>query len=68
VASVIFVTTDPDWRRRGIARAMTAIALRAAEHAGAHQAGLDASRAGKALYLTVGFEAATPITRFRSSA
>jgi hypothetical protein len=47
---------------------MTAIALRAAEHAGAHQAGLDASRAGKALYLTVGFEAATPITRFRSSA
>jgi GNAT superfamily N-acetyltransferase len=66
-ATVIFVNTDPDWRRRGIARAMTAIALRAAEHAGAHQAGLDASRAGEALYLTLGFESATPITRFRSS-
>ena len=38
-ASVIFVNTDPGWRRRGIARAMTAIALRAAEHAGAREAG-----------------------------
>lgn len=66
-ASVIFVNTDPAWRRRGIARAMTAIALCAAEHTGARQAGLDASNAGRALYLTLGFEAATPVTRFRSS-
>lgn len=67
-ASVIFVNTDPDWRRRGIARAMTAIALRAAEHAGAQHAGLDASNAGTELYLSLGFEAATPVSRFRRSA
>lgn len=67
-ASVMFVNTDPDWRRRGVARAMTAIALRAAAEAGARQAGLDASDAGKALYLTLGFETATSIRRFRPSA
>jgi GNAT superfamily N-acetyltransferase len=66
-ASVIFVNTDPDWRRRGIARAMTAIALRGAQDAGARHAGLDASSAGKELYLSLGFEAATPLTRFRRS-
>ena len=67
VATVIFVNTDPGWRRRGIAQAMTAIALRAAEQTGARQAGLDASDAGRALYLALGFEAATPVKRFRSS-
>ena len=64
-ASVIFVNTDPDWRRRGIARAMTAIALRAAQQAGARSAGIDASDAGRELYLRLGFENATAITRFR---
>lgn len=67
-ASVIFVNTDPDWRRRGIARAMTAIALRSAHQAGAQLAGLDASSAGQQLYLNLGFEPATPVTRFRRSA
>jgi GNAT superfamily N-acetyltransferase len=66
-ASVIFVNTDPGWRRRGIARAMTAIALRAAGHAGAQQAGLDASNTGTELYLSLGFEAVAPISRFRPS-
>jgi GNAT superfamily N-acetyltransferase len=66
-ASVIFVNTDPDWRRRGIARAMSAIALRAAQDAGARHAGLDASKAGRELYLSLGFEAATPVARFRLS-
>jgi ribosomal protein S18 acetylase RimI-like enzyme len=66
-ASVIFVNTDPDWRRRGIARAMTAIALRAAQQAGARHAGIDASDAGRELYRRLGFENATAITRFRSS-
>jgi len=67
-ASVIFVNTDPHWRRRGIARAMTAIALCSARQAGARHAGLDASSAGSELYHRLGFEAATPVTRFRSSA
>ena len=66
-ASVIFVNTDPHWRRRGIARAMTAVALRAARQAGARSAGIDASDAGRELYLRLGFENATVITRFRSS-
>ena len=46
---------------------MTAIALRAAQQAGARSAGIDASDAGRALYLRLGFENATAITRFRSS-
>jgi GNAT superfamily N-acetyltransferase len=66
-ASVIFVNTDREWRRRGVARAMTATALRSAREAGARDAGLDASDAGRELYLRLGFEAATPTTRFRSS-
>jgi len=66
-ASVIFVNTDPDWRRRGIARAMTAIALRAARQAGARSAAIDASGAGRELYLRLGFEDAAALTRFRQS-
>jgi ribosomal protein S18 acetylase RimI-like enzyme len=64
-ASVIFVNTDPAWRRRGVARTMTAIALEAAEQSGARRAGLDASDASKELYQSLGFQVATPITRFR---
>ncbi len=66
-ASVVFVNTDPAWRRRGIAHAMTAIALRAARQAGARSAGIDASPAGRELYLRLGFENATAIRRFRPS-
>ncbi|HEY1716555.1 MAG TPA: GNAT family N-acetyltransferase [Solirubrobacteraceae bacterium] len=66
-ASVIFVNTDPDWRRRGIARAMTATALDGARQAGARSAGIDASEAGRELYLRLGFEDAAVITRFRLS-
>lgn len=67
-ASVIFVNTDPGWRRRGIALAMTATALRSAQLSGARDAGLDASDAGTELYLRLGFEAATPTTRFHPAA
>jgi GNAT superfamily N-acetyltransferase len=64
-ATVIFVNTDPDWRRRGIAQSMAAEALRTAEQSGARLAGLDASEAGKRIYLRLGFKAVTSTTRFR---
>ncbi len=63
-ASVMFVNTDPDWRRRGIGRAMTAAALRAARGCGALRAGLDASKAGTSIYVRIGFERVSPTTRF----
>ena len=65
-ATVIFVNTDPDWRRRGIAQSMTATTLRMAERSGARQAGLDASEAGMRIYLRLGFSPVTPTKRFRA--
>jgi GNAT superfamily N-acetyltransferase len=63
-ATVFFVNTDPDWQRRGIGRAMTAAALRAARALGASRACLDASAAGARIYLSLGFEDAGPWTQF----
>lgn len=63
-ASVLFVNTDPSWRGRGIARAMTAAALRAAQLCGAQRASLVATELGVRLYVSLGFEAAGPMTRF----
>jgi ribosomal protein S18 acetylase RimI-like enzyme len=63
-ASVLFVNTDPDWRSRGIGRAMTATALRAARDAGATQAALDASEAAVSLYRRLGFELVGAATQF----
>lgn len=63
-ATVVFVNTDPDWRRRGIGSAMTSAALGAARGSGARQACLDASDAGLAIYSRLGFKALPPITRF----
>jgi ribosomal protein S18 acetylase RimI-like enzyme len=65
-ASVFFVNTDPDWQRRGIGRAMTAAALRAAQDLGAARACLDASEAGAGIYRSLGFEDAGPWTQFFS--
>ena len=65
-ATVIFVNTDPDWRGRGIGQAMTAQALRTASRAGARQASLDASDAGRSIYLRLGFENVGTVTRFMS--
>jgi GNAT superfamily N-acetyltransferase len=65
-ATVIFVNTDRDWRGRGIGQAMSAHALRAAQRAGARQASLDASEAGRSIYLRLGFEIAGSVTRFVS--
>jgi ribosomal protein S18 acetylase RimI-like enzyme len=65
-ANVIFVNTEPSWRGRGIGQAMTGHALRAARHAGARQACLDASAAGQSIYRRLGFETAGTLRRFLS--
>lgn len=59
---VIFVGTDPAWRGRGVALAMTAIAVHAAAEGGAGLICLDASPAGKSIYLRLGFVDAGPVT------
>lgn len=63
-ASVLFVNTDPGWRRQGIGLAMTAAALRSARARGARRACLEASDAGASIYKRLGFEPVTQITRF----
>jgi GNAT superfamily N-acetyltransferase len=66
-ARVVFVNTHPDWRGRGIARALTAHALREARHAGADRASLDATALGRPVYSRLGFECVAPLTRFSRS-
>ncbi|HEY3736415.1 MAG TPA: GNAT family N-acetyltransferase [Jatrophihabitans sp.] len=63
-ATVIFVNTHPCWRLRGIGRAMTAAALRAAQDAGARCACLDASAAGLPIYRQLGFETVARAIRY----
>jgi GNAT superfamily N-acetyltransferase len=67
-ATVLFVNTEPGWRRRGIGRAMTAAALRAARLSGARRACLDSSEAGATIYVQLGFEIAGRMTRFFQAA
>jgi ribosomal protein S18 acetylase RimI-like enzyme len=64
---VFFVNTEPDWRRRGIASAMTVQALAAAASAGARRAVLDATDTGISVYLRLGFEVAGRLTRYSRS-
>jgi GNAT superfamily N-acetyltransferase len=63
-ANVYFVSTDSEWRYRGVATAMTAAALIWARETGARQAALDASPAGLSIYLRLGFEAIASSTLF----
>jgi ribosomal protein S18 acetylase RimI-like enzyme len=58
------VNTDPGRRGRGIGQAMTAQALSAARRAGARFAALDASDAGRSIYLRLGFDVVGMLTRF----
>jgi GNAT superfamily N-acetyltransferase len=63
-AVVISVTTDPAWRGRGVATAMTAAALQAARANGATRASLDATPLGEPIYRRLGFDHAGGIRRF----
>jgi ribosomal protein S18 acetylase RimI-like enzyme len=64
-ATVIFVNTDPAWRRRGIGLAMTAHAIAHAQASGATVVTLDASDEGRTIYDKLGFEVVDQVTRFR---
>jgi ribosomal protein S18 acetylase RimI-like enzyme len=61
---VFFVNTEPAWRRRGIGRAMTLEALRAAASLGARRAFLHATNDGASVYKGVGFEDVGLLTRY----
>jgi GNAT superfamily N-acetyltransferase len=63
-ASIMFVNTAREWRRRGIGQAMTAAALHAARRAGATSATLDATADGASIYRRLGFESAGMLTQF----
>jgi predicted GNAT family acetyltransferase len=63
-ARVFFVNTEPSWRHRGIGRAMTAEALRAAAASGARHAFLHATDDGASVYMRLGFELAGRLTRY----
>jgi GNAT superfamily N-acetyltransferase len=63
-ARVILVDTDPAWQGRGVGTAMTSAALHSARLRGAREATLDASAAGRSIYLRLGFELVSQTTRF----
>jgi GNAT superfamily N-acetyltransferase len=63
-AAAFFVSTHQRWRNRGVATAMTAIALAWARETGAQGASLDATPAGRSIYTRLGFETVTPTTVF----
>jgi GNAT superfamily N-acetyltransferase len=66
-ALVSAVATIPQYRRRGIAAALTASALRAARDAGATRAFLDASD-GESVYARLGFTSIGMVTRCERAA
>lgn len=63
-AHAYFVSTDRQWRGRGVATAMTTTALGWAYRAGAREASLDASPPGVSIYLRLGFEPVSDTTLF----
>jgi GNAT superfamily N-acetyltransferase len=67
-ARIIFVNTERAWRGRGIGRAMTVAALRAASSSGARRALLDATDDGTSVYARLGFETAGRLTRYERGA
>ena len=53
---VVNVYTQPEWRERGIARALMSVLLKWAAGQGTDRVVLHASDAGRPLYLSLGFE------------
>ncbi|TQS45074.1 GNAT family N-acetyltransferase [Cryptosporangium phraense] len=62
VAGLYFVATDPAYRRRGVASALTLEATRIARRAGHRTMTLQASSEGEPVYRNVGFES---VSRYR---
>jgi GNAT superfamily N-acetyltransferase len=60
-ATVYLVTTDPRWRNRGVASALTARVTARAVELGATTVSLDSSAAGRGLYERLGFQAAVAL-------
>jgi len=58
------VYTEPAWRGRGIARSLMKIMMNWAAEQGADRVVLHASDAGRALYLSLGFEATNEMRWF----
>lgn len=57
VPLLVNVYTEPQWRQRGVARALVVTLMRWAEEEGADQMVLHASDAGRPLYASLGFAA-----------
>jgi len=57
VPLLVNVYTEPQWRRRGIARELVVVLMRWATEKGVDQMVLHASDAGRALYVSLGFAA-----------
>lgn len=64
VPLLVNVYTEPQWRRRGIARELLITLMRWAAEGGADQVVLHASDAGRALYASLGFAATNEMRWF----
>jgi ribosomal protein S18 acetylase RimI-like enzyme len=60
-ATVYLVTTDPRWRNRGVASALTARVTARAAELGATTVSLEASAQGRGLYERLGFRPAVAL-------
>uniref|UniRef100_UPI0013E3AA10 GNAT family N-acetyltransferase n=1 Tax=Actinoplanes solisilvae TaxID=2486853 RepID=UPI0013E3AA10 len=58
-AALYFIATDPAYRRRGVATALTQAALDIAKRIGMRLATLQASAVGEAVYRRIGFRTVT---------
>lgn len=64
VPLLVNVYTEPQWRRRGIARELVTTLMRWAAEGGVDQVVLHASDAGRALYASLGFAATNEMRWF----